>query len=504
MLSDQGSPYVGRFARGWRRLPEMIPGQPQTRARARPSIGIGRRPARALRNTRGGHGVDLGGPGRRSACGCSARRVAPVVRTSSTTSTADGAGRDGRERPAHRRRGAPRRIAGLRSGGTEASKQAHGRKFVPRASARRGPAPGRTRARPAVAARAAPRSPPRPRRRSDRRHRIGSAAATPRHPENFNRWIARRAGPSNTNGGPRRVDRGRRAIAAARRPAAPTGRPHRPHHGARAARARTAAIAERPGARAASGTPPRDTTTSSARARHIARPYAAADRHPLGQGDRDRGFARQLDRQLRRLRGARDSRSDRRDRRSASNAISRIGCGRPSTGSVSSVGSSSDANDRRIGVAEALEGLERHRRNLRPDRDAATAHRRARPGHRRTARRDAPLPARRRRRRRIRAGTSPRPSSIVEISKGTNSVQVRRRPPAPPARSRSSCGAPPPSSTRHARPRSGPDAGPAVGSAHESAPLIVAGNRSNCARMETGRHRHRPRRPTCPAPSECR
>ncbi len=39
MLSDQGSPYVGRFARGWRRLPGMVPGQPQTRTRARSSIG---------------------------------------------------------------------------------------------------------------------------------------------------------------------------------------------------------------------------------------------------------------------------------------------------------------------------------------------------------------------------------------------------------------------------------------------------------------------------------
>ena len=39
MLSDQRSPYVGRFARGWRRLPGRIPGQPQTRTRARSSIG---------------------------------------------------------------------------------------------------------------------------------------------------------------------------------------------------------------------------------------------------------------------------------------------------------------------------------------------------------------------------------------------------------------------------------------------------------------------------------
>ena len=39
MLSDQRSPYVGRFARGWPRLPRKILGQPQTRTRARPSIG---------------------------------------------------------------------------------------------------------------------------------------------------------------------------------------------------------------------------------------------------------------------------------------------------------------------------------------------------------------------------------------------------------------------------------------------------------------------------------
>jgi hypothetical protein len=39
MLGDQGSPYVGRFARGWHRLPGVVPGQPQTRTRARTSIG---------------------------------------------------------------------------------------------------------------------------------------------------------------------------------------------------------------------------------------------------------------------------------------------------------------------------------------------------------------------------------------------------------------------------------------------------------------------------------
>src|SRR3990170_738031 len=35
MLTDQGSAYVGRFARGWHRLPRNLsPGQPQTRTRA--------------------------------------------------------------------------------------------------------------------------------------------------------------------------------------------------------------------------------------------------------------------------------------------------------------------------------------------------------------------------------------------------------------------------------------------------------------------------------------
>src|SRR4029079_990855 len=41
MLNDQGSPYVGRFACDWHRLPGTIPGQPQTQTRARSSIARG-------------------------------------------------------------------------------------------------------------------------------------------------------------------------------------------------------------------------------------------------------------------------------------------------------------------------------------------------------------------------------------------------------------------------------------------------------------------------------
>ena len=60
MLGDQGSPYVGRFARGWRRLPGVIPGQPQTRTRARSSIGSTARPRE---RPRGRQQVDRAGAG---------------------------------------------------------------------------------------------------------------------------------------------------------------------------------------------------------------------------------------------------------------------------------------------------------------------------------------------------------------------------------------------------------------------------------------------------------
>jgi hypothetical protein len=73
MLGDQESPYVGRFARGWHRLPERIPGQPQTRTWARLRIGTtGAPPQRGgppvvgkpVRDTDGpscGHQVDPAG-----------------------------------------------------------------------------------------------------------------------------------------------------------------------------------------------------------------------------------------------------------------------------------------------------------------------------------------------------------------------------------------------------------------------------------------------------------
>ena len=47
-----GSPYVGRFARGWHRLPGLIPGQPQTRTGAPPEYGTASRVARTTRSRR--------------------------------------------------------------------------------------------------------------------------------------------------------------------------------------------------------------------------------------------------------------------------------------------------------------------------------------------------------------------------------------------------------------------------------------------------------------------
>jgi hypothetical protein len=68
MLSDQWSPYVGRFARGWHRLPGRFPGQPQTRTWAHRRIGT--TPGNAQRRdgiverARRGHEVDPAGAGR--------------------------------------------------------------------------------------------------------------------------------------------------------------------------------------------------------------------------------------------------------------------------------------------------------------------------------------------------------------------------------------------------------------------------------------------------------
>src|SRR5437867_1080470 len=67
MLSDQRSPYVGRFARGWHRLPGRFPGQPQTRTWAHRRIGTGtakpQRGHRVVERARCGDQMDPAGAG---------------------------------------------------------------------------------------------------------------------------------------------------------------------------------------------------------------------------------------------------------------------------------------------------------------------------------------------------------------------------------------------------------------------------------------------------------
>ncbi len=99
MLGDQGSPYVGRFARGWHRLPGFVPGQPQTRTGA----------PREYRHAFTA-GASRRGPGGRSVEGAARREHVDLARASLDERC--GAGRDGgpcredvvdQEEPARRR-----------------------------------------------------------------------------------------------------------------------------------------------------------------------------------------------------------------------------------------------------------------------------------------------------------------------------------------------------------------------------------------------------------------
>lgn len=105
MLSDQGSPYVGRFARGWHRLPGSdSPGNHRPeREPIGEYIGASSRGVDAAR----GRGVSARAAVSRQTCrapprssaDAQAEAVAPVVSTSSTSSTAPGGGVRARNRP---------------------------------------------------------------------------------------------------------------------------------------------------------------------------------------------------------------------------------------------------------------------------------------------------------------------------------------------------------------------------------------------------------------------
>lgn len=214
VLTDQRSAYVGRFARGWLRLPERRspvnhrPGRepgpeyrwrscavdltnvvsPSRRSKARSDI------ARAAVSTETSEA-----PARTSAS-AHAAAVAPVVNTSSTSTTRDG----GTERAANDPPIAFRRSSPLRRacGPASAARRSSGTTTSPIFG-------------PTACARALAWSNPRVAflHRESGTHVIASASrshacaiaapsasATGRQPANFSRWTARRTGPSNRNG----------------------------------------------------------------------------------------------------------------------------------------------------------------------------------------------------------------------------------------------------------------------------------------------------------------
>ena len=171
MLGDQRSPYVGRFARGWHRLPGFVPGQPQTRTGARPSIDMALRTARTTRSGRpvgeratGGEQVDLARSPLEERC--SARRSRGARRqhiVDEKEASRRGATGDASERIGHRQHPFLAGPAGLGSGRLRPSDEGDRREIQlacerPREHAE----PGRSRARPAAGMRAAPTSRRRP------------------------------------------------------------------------------------------------------------------------------------------------------------------------------------------------------------------------------------------------------------------------------------------------------------------------------------------------------
>ena len=130
MLSDQRSPYVGRFARGWHRLPGRFPGQPQTRTWARRRIGTTARNAQRrdwiVERAGRGHEVDPTGAGRGE--GVSARGGRGPGRED-VIDEQDPLRRCARriEAPQHRRPALGTAPAGLGTGRSRATEQAHDR-----------------------------------------------------------------------------------------------------------------------------------------------------------------------------------------------------------------------------------------------------------------------------------------------------------------------------------------------------------------------------------------
>ena len=229
MLTDQGSAYVGRFARGWHRLPGI-----RSRGNHRPGRGpvAEYRPRPPCR----GHGSSRGEQANGLGPGPQQRRSARPSRRAGGEHVVDEHDRArcllGREHPAHRLATRGRASARLRSGVADTSEEREGWRTDHGCHRSRERAPGRTHGPRAgrasgtqvtalgvhgTSAHASTMAPAR-------------ASATARHPPNFSRWTARRIGPSNPNGA-RAIAIGsggqsRHAILARE-----AGAPHRSHHG---------------------------------------------------------------------------------------------------------------------------------------------------------------------------------------------------------------------------------------------------------------------------------
>ena len=130
MLSDQRSPYVGRFARGWHRLPGRFPGQPQTRTCAHRRIGTTARNAQRrdgiVERASRGHEMDPAGAGRGEGFGARGSRRAG---REDVIDEQDPLRRCARriEAPPHRRSAFGAAPSGLGTRGSRAAEQAHHR-----------------------------------------------------------------------------------------------------------------------------------------------------------------------------------------------------------------------------------------------------------------------------------------------------------------------------------------------------------------------------------------
>ena len=220
---------MGRFARGWRRLPGKIPGQPQTRLRARSSIAT--TPSRE-RTCRGEHD-DLVDPRTRERVRARRRRRSrrqDVVHQDDAARHAGGTA-NRLERAAHGHPPLVTRTSRLGSGRHRSTREPEDRQAQPAAH---GP---RERPRLVVAAFGQPASCERHPgdrvggRRTDGDHGVGERGRHAPPTRELQPMDRGARGPGVQERRPGDAHRRRRAVAAAFSTATGPGRPHRSHHG---------------------------------------------------------------------------------------------------------------------------------------------------------------------------------------------------------------------------------------------------------------------------------